>query len=67
MAVVQFNPEDHKRLREFKIEPLEGTEVPIISSLAAHGRWLAVGTLKGKVAVFDTESGEQRMIFLAKP
>ncbi|MAT46919.1 MAG: hypothetical protein CMO35_05750 [Verrucomicrobiaceae bacterium] len=66
-VVVQFNPEDHKRLREFKIEPPEGTEVPIISSLAAHGRWLAVGTLKGKVAVFDTESGERRMIFLAKP
>ena len=64
---VQFNPEDHKRLREFKIEPPEGTEVPIISSLAAHGRWLAVGTLKGKVEVFDTESGERRMIFLAKP
>ena len=66
-VVVQFNPEDHKRLREFKIEPPEGTEVPIISSLAAHGRWLAVGTLKGKVEVFDTESGERRMIFLAKP
>lgn len=66
-VVVQFNPEDHKRLREFKIEPPEGMEVPIISSLAAHGRWLAVGTLKGKVAVFDTESGERRMIFLAKP
>ncbi len=66
-VVVQFNPEDNKRLREFKIEPPEGTEVPIVSSLAAHGRWLAVGTLKGRVAVFDTESGERRIVFLAKP
>ena len=66
-VVVQFNPEDHKRLREFRIEPAEGTESPIVSSLAAHGRWLAVGTLKGRVAIFDTESGERRIVFLAKP
>ena len=56
-----------QRLREFRIEPREGAEAPTVSSCASHGSWLAVGTLDGRVAIFNTESGEERNTFVAKP
>jgi len=65
--VVQFDPEGQQRLREFRIEPREGAEAPTVSSCASHGSWLAVGTLDGRVAIFNTESGEKRNAFVAKP
>ena len=65
--VVQFNLEAQQRLREFRIEPREGAEAPTVSSCASHGSWLAVGTLDGRVAVFNAENGEKRNAFVAKP
>jgi len=65
--VVQFNLESQQRVREFRIESREGAEAPTVSSCASHGPWLAVGTLDGRVAVFNTENGEKRNAFVAKP
>lgn len=66
-VVVQFDAEKQKRLQEFKIVSQTGAEAPTISSCASWETLLAVGTLDGRVIIFDTETGDQRTIFLAKP
>ena len=66
-VVAQFNAENQKRLSEFKVVSHTGAETPTISSCACWENLLAVGTLDGRVLVFDTEIGKQRAIFVAKP
>lgn len=66
-VVVQFDAEKQKRLQEFKIVSQTGAEAPTISSCTSWEPMLAVGTLDGRVIIFDTETGNQRTIFVAKP
>ena len=65
--IAQFNAENQMRLQEFKVVSETGAEAPTISSCACWETLLAVGTLDGRVIIFDTKNGEQRTIFLAKP
>ncbi len=66
-VIAQFNAENQKRLQEFKVASETGAEAPTISSCACWETLLAVGTLDGRVIIFDTETGDQRTIFVAKP
>ena len=66
-VIAQFNAENQKRLQEFKVVSETGAEAPTISSCACWETLLAVGTLDGRVIIFDTETGDQRTIFVAKP
>ena len=64
---MQFQLEDQKRVREFRVDAEEGAEAPTIGSLATNGGLLAVGTLDGRVSLFEVESGELLRSFSAKP
>ena len=65
--IAQFNAENQKRLQEFKVVSETGAKAPTISSCACWETLLAVGTLDGRVIIFDAETGDQRTIFVAKP
>ena len=65
--MVQFKLADQQRVREFRVKSVEGAEAPSVSSCAISGSWLAVATLDGRVEIFETESGERRNGFVAKP
>ena len=66
-VIAHFHAENQKRLQEFKVVSETGAEAPTISSCACWETLLAVGTLDGRVIIFDTETGGQRTIFVAKP
>jgi WD40 repeat protein len=59
---VQFQRPDQKRLRDFQIDPA-GT----LAAGAVHDAHLALGTLDGRVVLFDLDSEEPARAFLAAP